>query len=331
MSEPAMAAEAVPYAAAITPYEGAEVVLSRGDLETIRRQIVVPQGVRPPSPLELDDFGRYSIAQRLNPFDRQIYLMFLNGAWRPYIGVHGRLSLAFRTGLVSGMEGPLFCHSRTDEQHARNEPPDWDELWDDDEPPHAAKFVVYRAGMVKGNGGATGIAHWKRYAYEKDGKGGERLKRGLWQTNPTLMLGYKAITRALNMAFPGVMPPAPERDDDAGLDEPEGYVRDEAGSESPPTDRRPPGRDVIEGRARDVNPNPRPDRPYEFRVPTQEQTQQLRAALVSAGLSSDKDMKSYIAELLGRERVTWSELSVNDYERVAAALGQPTTEEEPFG
>jgi hypothetical protein len=205
-----------------------EVVLTDRDLDMIRRQITVPTGMRPPNDVEVDDFGRYCMAQRLNPFDAHIYLMPIRGQWRPFTSVHGRLVIAWRTGEVTGMEGPFYCHERTDQQRARGERPDWDELWDEDDPPRAAKFVVHRRGLAET---PVGVAPWRYYAYEDDGKGGKRAKKGLWQSNPPLILGYKAITRALGLVFRDVMPPAAERDEDVDVDDSAGYVRDDGAAE----------------------------------------------------------------------------------------------------
>jgi hypothetical protein len=188
-----------------------EVVLSNRDLDMIRRQVNIPRGGRPPTDMELDDFARYCMANRLNPFDRQIYLAHIGGRWQPFTGVHGRLVIALRSGEVDGMEGPFYCRKR--EGIERDQPPHWDELWDDAEPPHAAKFVVYRKGWTRW---PVGIAPWRYY-----NKGTPS-----WQSNPPLMLGYKAITRALNLVFPDVMPPSPDRaDDEPDIDETTGYAR----------------------------------------------------------------------------------------------------------
>jgi hypothetical protein len=199
VSTPTASELIVPDGVALERYEAPEVVLSRQDLDMIRRQVVVPSGVRPPSDVELDDFGRACMARRLDPFDRQIYFAPIGGRWTYFIGVHGRLTIALRTGQVDGMEGPLFCHRREGIERAR--PPDWDELWDDDAPPHAAKFVVYRKGWTRH---PVGIARWSYYAKATP----------VWHDHPTLMLGYKAITRALNLVFPDQLPPDSGRDGD---------------------------------------------------------------------------------------------------------------------
>jgi len=201
-----------------------EVRLSNSDLQMIRRQVAVPRGGQPPTDVDLDTFARVCMAQRLNPFDRQIYLAHIGGRWQPFIGVHGRLVIALRTGQVDGMEGPYFCGPRVGVE--RDQPPRWDELWDGEGPPHAAKFVVYRKGWTRF---PVGIAQWRYYAFNAG-----TARTGTWQSNPSLMLGYKAITRALNLVFPDVLPPAPERpSDEPDVDEGDGYRR-----EDPP----PPGR-----------------------------------------------------------------------------------------
>lgn len=213
--------------------DATDVVLSRRDLDMVRRQVSVPSSMRPPSDQELDDFGRYCMARRLNPFDRQCYLAPIGGRWQPLVGVHGRLVIALRTGEVDGMEGPYFCHKREGVERAR--PPDWDELWDDSDPPHAAKFVVYRKGWTRDKF-PVGIAPWELYAFEGDNRGGRRLRRGsLWRDNPPLILGYKAITRALDLVFQDVMPPSPHEVADDPDDTDEGYARDETTPRATPS------------------------------------------------------------------------------------------------
>jgi hypothetical protein len=193
------------------PPEPVAVVLSTQDLEMIRRQVDIPKGKQAPTDAELTDFGRTCMARRLDPFDRHIYLANFGGGWRAYIGVHGRLVIAFRTGLVAGMDGPYFCGPR--EGIERAQPPDWQELWDGKGHPHAARFVVHRKGMDRAS--PVGVARWAEYGKDY----------GTWVTNPPLMLGYKAITRALNLVFPDVMPADSDREVD--VDESVGYVREE--------------------------------------------------------------------------------------------------------
>lgn len=202
----------------LAPYQAAApaiVRISADDLAVIRRQIVPPRGVQPPTDVELSDFARVAMARRLDPFDRQIYIANFGQGWRPYIGVHGRLVLAMRTGEVDGMEGPYFAAARTDAQKANGDPVDWQEYWSEQAPPHVAKFVVYRRGWTKKV--PVGAAPWRYYGAGKD--------FGLWKTNPPLALGYKAIVRALNLVFPDVMPPEPDRDVD--VDESTAYTRDD--------------------------------------------------------------------------------------------------------
>jgi hypothetical protein len=248
--------------------EPVEVRLSSHDLAMIRRQVVVPENARPPTDVELSDFGEACMLQRLNPFDRQIYFAFINRRWTYFIGVHGRLVLALRTGEVTGMEGPLFCHKRSDEQRARREPPDWDELWDDNTPPHAAKFVVMRKGMTRY---PTGTARWAEYGKNTP----------VWQDRPTLMLSYKAITRALNLTFPDVMPPDTGRDDD--VDESVGYTRDDA------------DRDADIGRTDITEPPAR----SEFIVSTREQITEMTSLLEQHDLAGPHRRHERLA-VLGR-------------------------------
>jgi hypothetical protein len=298
-------------------FEPVEVRLSARDLATIRRQLPVPSNVRPPSDVEVDDFGVYCMAQRLNPFDRQIYLAYINGRWQPYVGVHGRLTIAFRTGAVVGMEGPFFCHAR--DGIDRVQPPDWGELWDEAGPPHAAKFVVWRRGMTKA---PVGVAPWDLYAYLTASDGTRYMRSGLWKSNPALMLSYKAITRALNLVFPDVLPPDTGREgvDDGGVDESVGYERE--------PDVAPP----------DPPRSPPPDRPArsEFIVPNSEQVAELNRLLERLDLYGPERRDERFAafsRVLGREVTDSREVDRRETARIIDALRAEWYEqgaEEPF-
>lgn len=271
-----------------TEREPAPIHLTRQDLELIRRQVVVPRNARPPSDVELDDWGRACMARRLDPFDRQIYLAFLNGRWTWFIGVHGRLTIALRTGQVEGMEGPFFCAKR--EGLERAQPPDWQELWDGPGPPHAAKFVVYRKGWTRH---PVGIAPWSYYG---DGK-----TSPAWVDKPALMLGYKAITRALNLVFPDVMPAEPERDV-VDVDESVGYVREHVAQTSTGPTEEDPG--VTSPSARSA--------PMEFVLPTPEQVERVRQLRAQVGLDAPDLRPSwllYVTGIVGRDVADTRELS----------------------
>jgi hypothetical protein len=294
-----------------------EVVLSNRELDMIRRQIVVPQNARPPSDQELEDFGQACMYQRLNPFDRQIYLAYINRRWQYFIGVHGRLVIAMRTGQVTGMVGPLFCAKR--EGIERAHPPQWDELWDGDGPPHAAKFVVMRRGMTQY---PNGVARWAEYG---------RPDVKVWQDRPTLMLGYKAITRALNLVFPDVMPPDTGRDDDVVVDESVGYSDDEsATAPAPPSGTEP----VREAAAAERSPEPAPR--STFIVPDPEQLAEVGGLLERLGLAgADRrhERLMVLGRVLGRVVADTRELDRDDLRIVANYLREQwyeQAEEEPF-
>lgn len=275
------------------PPEPVAVVLSTQDLEMIRRQVDIPRGKHPPNDAELTDFGRTCMARRLDPFDRHIYLANFGGGWRAYIGVHGRLVIAFRTGLVAGMEGPLFCGPR--EGIERAQPPDWQELWDGKGHPHAAKFVVHRRGMDRAS--PVGIARWAEYGKDY----------GTWVTNPPLMLGYKAITRALNLVFPDVMPADSDREVD--VDESVGYVREEPAAASTSE----------QGRKFPTAPEPihRPARPDDPPTPTQVATlNQLWRDCEVAGADAQALRVAEVAAALGRDVEPGEVLSAADMDRI---------------
>jgi hypothetical protein len=300
-----------------------EVRLSSHDLEMIRRQVIIPKGVRAPSDVEVSDFGEACMVQRLNPFDRQIYFAFIGGRWTYFIGVHGRLTIALRTGQVAGMEGPYYCHKREGVERAH--PPDWDELWDDDDPPHAAKFVVYRKGWTHH---PVGVAPWRLYGLTTDQNGREKTKPGPWAANPVLMLGYKAITRALNLVFPDVMPPDTGRDDEDDVDESVAYSRDEATVVAS-------GVEAAREAATQERPPASPSRP-EFIVPTPEQVNEINRLLGHLDLSGAAMRAERMAEVsraLGHDVWDTRELDRTDAAQVIEYLRDrwyERTGEEPF-
>jgi hypothetical protein len=282
--------------------DAVEVVLSNRDLDLIRRQVNVPRGGRPPTDVELEDFARYCVAQRLNPFDRQIYLANIAGRWQPFTGVHGRLVLALRTGAVEGMEGPYFCHKR--EGREREHGPDWDELWDDDTPPHAAKFVVYRRGWTRH---PVGIAPWRYY----------NRGSGTWVSNPPLMLGYKAITRALNLVFPDVMPPSPDRPDaEPDIDETVGYIRAEVETAPSAAGTPPPRPPARQGRG--IHDTVAPPDGAPGMSPAM--TAAMTAMFTEARIIEPDDRKAFCAGIAGRPIVSAAEMTVDEGRAVLDAL-----------
>lgn len=118
---------------------------------------------------------------------------------RPTITVEGRHVIAERTGELHGIEGPAWCGPRNpDGTHT------WLEVWDEDEPPHAARVFVHRTGRLPANG----TVRWKEFA-QYDGSG---ALMPTWKQMPSHMLGKTALSLGLRRAFAGLIPSELELD-----------------------------------------------------------------------------------------------------------------------
>lgn len=106
-----------------------------------------------------------------------------NGQLAIFPTVHGITKLAGRTGMLDGIEGPVFCG-----KDGR-----WVEVWDSDDPPVAAKVIVHRRDR---RFPTVRVATWKerKQTYFKDNK--EHLMP-TWKKMPSHMLGKVAYTDAL--------------------------------------------------------------------------------------------------------------------------------------
>jgi len=106
-----------------------------------------------------------------------------NGQLAIFPTVHGITKLAGRTGMLDGIEGPVFCG-----KDGR-----WVEVWDSDDPPVAAKVIVHRRDR---RFPTVRVATWKerKQTYFKDSK--EHLMP-TWKKMPSHMLGKVAYTDAL--------------------------------------------------------------------------------------------------------------------------------------
>ena len=171
-------------------------------LDTLRDQI---------APKASDDELRYlgAVAQRLglDPIAGHIVLIgrfdsrLSREVHRPQVTADGRLVLAERTGQYHGYDGPEWCGPRN-----KTGGHDWVDVWDDDDPPHAARVIVHRSGWRPTNG----TVRWAEFAQKQ--KSGQLAPT--WQQMPAHMLAKVALSLALRRAFPGVVPVDADLDDD---------------------------------------------------------------------------------------------------------------------
>lgn len=132
----------------------------------------------------------------LDPFSRQIHAV---KRWDKkerrevltiQVGIDGQRLVAQRTKELDGQEGPFWC----------GKDGAWKDVWISDQPPAAAKVVVFRKGSARPY---TGVAHWGEYKqeyYDKE-SGGWKLTP-FWQRMPAGQLAKAAESLALRKAFP---------------------------------------------------------------------------------------------------------------------------------
>jgi phage recombination protein Bet len=182
----------------LTPYRPPALSPADADppLDLIRAQIA-PKA----SDGELALFAMVCDRLEMDPFKDQIYLI---GRWdaqagreifRPQISVLGRAAIAHRTGLLTGIEGPWFAPKRTTKDDGSRGEWDWEDVWDWDGPPYAAKAQVWRAGSPTPY---VFTALWSEFVQKK--KDGEIYM--MWRKMPANMLGKCAVSGALRRAFP---------------------------------------------------------------------------------------------------------------------------------
>lgn len=159
--------------------------ITRDRLDLLKRTIA--GDVTPPlTDDELELFAEVANRKGLDPFARQIHVTKRQGKLIIQTGIDGFRLIAERTGRYDGQDGPWWC----------GEDGQWRDVWLSDEPPTAAKVIVYRSESARG---FTGIAHWREYAQYADA--GRRLNR-MWETMKAGQLAKCAEALALRKGFP---------------------------------------------------------------------------------------------------------------------------------
>lgn len=140
---------------------------------------------------EMALFVAQCVRTGLDPFSRQIHATKRRdkkaGVDRLTIqtGIDGFRLIAGRTGELDGQEGPYWCGADGV----------WRDVWLSNDPPAAAKVIVFRRGCTRG---FVGVARFDEYAQRwPDGK-----LSGLWPKMPGTMIAKCAEALALRKAFP---------------------------------------------------------------------------------------------------------------------------------
>lgn len=140
---------------------------------------------------ELELFVHVANRFGLDPFAKQIHCVKRfdgeSGSKKMTIqtGIDGFRLIAERTGKTDGQDGPYWCGSDGK----------WMDVWLREEPPAAAKVLVYRKGESHA---CVGVAKLSEYAQRT--RGGDL--NSMWRRMPTTMLAKCAEALALRKAFP---------------------------------------------------------------------------------------------------------------------------------
>lgn len=288
------------------------VSFTRSDLETLRS--VIAPGI---PDAELSLYAKVCENLGLSPFRGEIVVVKRNvrdpkspasaprwfEVWRHQITIVGRRVMAERTGEVEGITGPEWCGPHA--PHA-DSPLQWLDVWLRDEPPHAARAVVYRRGRKP----YVGTTPWREfYVRDKDNK-----PTGLWATMPAHMLGKTAESLALGRAFPEILAVARA----AGVeyeDAPRDEGHDVAAAEVGPSPT--PG---------EVPSPPRPRNPHEYlardliRPDQVKRIQGLFEALDLSGEGHEATRHALIVNAIGHEYESAAELTPSEGGAIIAAL-----------
>lgn len=134
---------------------------------------------------DLAYFAQVATHKGLDPFLGEIVPVYYAGEMVIQDTVEGLRTIAERSGLYDGFDGPYWCGPDLD----------WKPVWLADDPPSAARYSVRRKDWSEP---VVGVARWKSSVQlDRYGKPAQ-----LWKTRPDEMLGKTAEVRALKRAFP---------------------------------------------------------------------------------------------------------------------------------
>lgn len=133
---------------------------------------------------DLAYFGQVCAHKNLDPFLGEIAPVYYGGTMVIQETVEGLRTIAERSGLYGGFQGPWWC----------GDDRVWHDVWLEDGPPAAARYLVIRKDWVEP---VPGVARWASCAQFFKGE-----LAPLWKSRPDEMLGKTAEVRALRRAFP---------------------------------------------------------------------------------------------------------------------------------
>jgi phage recombination protein Bet len=243
------------------------------------------------------------VAQRsgLDPFARQIYMI---GRWSAegtkqtiQTGIDGYRLIARRAATAAGEKlaepQPLWC----------GQDMKWLEAWPFDEPPAAAKVVVYRDGEPFG-----AVAMYREFCQRN--RRGEPM--GLWQRMPANQLAKCAEAQALRKAYPQEL---------SGI-----YVDEEMQQASNPSLRRrpePPARVTVDELHVPDDEQAGPTTGQTFvsdRQATQKQVGSIIGRLRDLDVETDDDQRAWLTRELGRDVDSRSTLTRGEAQQVMQVL-----------
>jgi hypothetical protein len=159
--------------------QAATVVWSPEQTEILKRDL----GIKTDEHLAY--FAQVCTHKQLDPFLGEIVPVYYGNTMVIQETVEGLRTIAERSGLYGGFDGPYWCGPDLD----------WKPVWLSDGPPAAARYFVRRKDWPEM---VPGVARWASSA-QMDRNGN---LMPLWKDRPDEMLGKTAETRALKRAFP---------------------------------------------------------------------------------------------------------------------------------